>query len=50
MQDDSQFRAACGARFDQQPMMNMAAYVPPYDHTAEFDEKDISENKVLAML
>lgn len=30
-----------------------AAYVPaynPYDHTAEFDPKDISDNKVFAML
>lgn len=25
-------------------------YVDPYDHTADFDVKDISENKVLAML
>ena len=27
-----------------------AAPVNPYDHTAEFDPKDISDNKVLAML
>ena len=27
-----------------------AAPVDPYDHTAEFDPKDISDNKVLAML
>ena len=25
-------------------------YVNPYDHTAEFDAADISENKVLSML
>ena len=33
----------------QQPMGGYA-YTPPYDHTAEFDAKDISDNKVLAML
>lgn len=29
-----------------------AGYIPydPYDHTAEFDPKDISDNKVIAML
>lgn len=35
--------------YRQQPMGGYA-YTPPYDHTAEFDAKDISDNKVLAML
>ncbi len=30
--------------YQQQPMYN------PYDHTAEFDPKDISDNKVISML
>ncbi|MBO4809827.1 MAG: zinc ribbon domain-containing protein [Lachnospiraceae bacterium] len=27
-----------------------APYIQPWDHTAEFDAKDVSDNKVLAML
>lgn len=39
----------------QNPQMNQMGYYPavpvydPYDHTADFDPKDISENKVYAM-
>ena len=32
------------------PMVAPMPYVDPHDHTAEFDPKDISENKVVAML
>lgn len=57
------FCSKCGAQLDDnavfcpscnssvapaQPGMN--AYVDPYDHTAEFDAKDVSNNKVYAML
>ena len=33
-----------------QPQMAYAPVIDPYDHTAEFDAKDISENKVISML
>lgn len=33
----------------QQPYVAPAPVIPPYDHTAEFDAKDISDNKVIAM-
>ena len=50
MQDDSMFCSECGAHFAQQSPPGTYQYVPPYDHTAEFDAQDISKNKVLAML
>lgn len=63
LDDNAIFCTACGTQFgaNQQgavpPQQNavppQAAYVPPYnpyDHTAEFDPKDISDNKVFAML
>ena len=31
-------------------MPSQPNYVPAFDHTAEFDPKDISDNKVFAML
>lgn len=34
----------------QQPQPQYAAAPDPYDHTAEFDAKDISDNKVFAMI
>lgn len=39
----------CGAAFvtNQVPVVSA---VPDYDHTAEFTEKDISDNKVIAMV
>lgn len=37
--------------FTQPPVYpTPAPYIDPYDHTAEFDAADISENKVIAML
>lgn len=40
----------CGANFAM-PQPNMAYQATPeYDHTAEFDAKDISDNKVVAMV
>lgn len=35
--------------YQQQPAYQQPAY-DPYDHTAEFDPKDISDNKVISML
>ena len=34
----------------QQPQYQQAPVAPNYDHTAEFDAKDISDNKVVAMV
>lgn len=61
MNDDLAFCPNCGnpmggpapmpqqqQQWQQQPMPMQ--YVPEFDHTAEFDPKDISDNKVLAML
>ena len=60
MQDDSRFCMACGTPFAQssssQSQAGTYAYpgqtmgYAPYDHTHEFSAKDISENKVIAML
>lgn len=65
MEDGAVFCTNCGARFTdnaQQTAPNGNAapnygaqpqYAPiynPYDHTAEFDKKDISDNKVICML
>lgn len=54
--DDAAFCPFCGTRFAQQAPA--PGYVPPqqvlmiapYDHTREFDPKDISDNKVYAMI
>lgn len=60
--DDAAFCATCGTAFavQAQPQPQVATQVPPtpaytvvpdpYDHTAEFDAKDISDNKVISML
>ena len=60
--DDAMFCPACGASFGQPnagaqqntyqapPQPNYAPAYDPYDHTAEFDAKDVSENKVISML
>ena len=53
--DSAAFCANCGTSFatGAQPQYAPQQYVPvvdPYDHTAEFDAQDISENKVIAML
>lgn len=36
--------------YQMPPQPNYAPVYDPYDHTAEFDAKDISENKVISML
>ncbi len=46
--DGSNFCVECGANIN--PNVKSAAYVDYKDHTSEFDGKDISENKVFAML
>lgn len=62
--DDAVFCTNCGSRFGTTPNENpqgfsnpymgpQPTYAPtydPYDHTAEFEQKDISENKVVSML
>ena len=50
--DDASFCTNCGARFavGTEPAPQPVYYVDPADHTAEFDIKDVSENKVLAMI
>lgn len=59
--DDTVFCTNCGAKFagaEPAAAAPGAAYAPqstypvfdPYDHTAEFDSKDVSENKIFSML
>lgn len=60
MDDNAAFCTKCGTPFAQNQAnpgaqqqtyaQPAAAVVDPYDHTAEFDPKDISDNKVIAML
>lgn len=62
MNDGTAFCKNCGTPVGQPQMvqpqmgMNQGAYQPqqpafdPYNHTAEFSAKDISDNKVMAML
>lgn len=56
LDDGSVFCPNCGVQLGNaqngfnQPPYNYAPRVDPYDHTAEFDAKDISENKVISML
>lgn len=64
LDDDAIFCANCGSRFNVAPsqkynnqqgyhMPPQQAFAPqydPYDHTSEFNLKDISENKVVSML
>ncbi len=58
LDDQAAFCPACGAQFAGQQTQTTAystgqSYIPvidPYDHTAEFDSKDISNNKVISML
>ncbi len=62
VKDDATFCTSCGAQIpqgnaQQVPPSNTAYYPPqaaptyadPYDHTSEFEAKDISDNKVIAM-
>lgn len=54
--DDSAFCPFCGSRFAQQESTNGYAAQPqvimvaPYDHTRDFDAKDISDHKVYCMI
>ena len=57
--DEAVFCNVCGARFaqPQQPPQQQynqqyqpPVYVDPFDHTGEYDARDISENKIFAVL
>lgn len=50
LNDSAAFCTNCGTQFAAQPQPNSTPQYDPYDHTAEFDRKDISDNKVIAML
>lgn len=55
MNGNSYMYGGQNARYGQNPNMNQGyqqyyAPIDPYDHTSEFDAKDISDNKVIAML
>lgn len=63
LDDNVMFCTGCGTQFGvpngaqqtpnnsyHQPYPNYAPAYDPYDHTAEFDPKDISDNKVMSML
>ncbi len=47
--DNVVFCANCGEMFST-TNTNYQQFTPSYDHTAEFDPKDISDNKVIAMM
>ena len=53
LSDETTFCPMCGVQLPvgapQQPPVYQPQYAP-YDHTAEFDPRDISDNKVYAML
>jgi len=48
--DDAAFCAKCGTNLAGVPVIAGNPQANQYDHTAEFDPKDISDNKVFAML
>ncbi len=48
--DEATFCTGCGVQFAPVQAAPVVPAVDPYDHTAEFDAKDISDNKVIAML
>jgi uncharacterized membrane protein len=54
LDDNTSFCTNCGYAFgaeQQQPQPQpQPVNADPFDHTAEFDSKDISDNKVIAML
>ncbi|MBP5662087.1 MAG: zinc ribbon domain-containing protein [Clostridia bacterium] len=56
LDDNAAFCTRCGTAFAQPGQTAQPQYaapapaVDPYDHTDEFDAKDISDNKVFAML
>ncbi len=49
MDDAQNFCTACGAQ-QTAPVYQQPVAADPYDHTAEFDPRDISDNKCFAML
>lgn len=49
MEDQAVFCANCGTNYND-PYTTAAPVIPEWDHTAEFDPKDVSDNKVIAML
>lgn len=49
MEDQAMFCGNCGANYNN-PYATAAPVTPAWDHTAEFDPKDVSDNKVIAML
>lgn len=49
MEDQAVFCANCGTNYNN-PYNTAAPVTPEWDHTAEFDPKDVSDNKVIAML
>lgn len=49
LNDDAAFCTNCGTPFAQS-QYQYAPQPDPYDHTHEFDPKDISDNKVISML
>ncbi len=53
MSDTQSFCTVCGAQQPSPataPVYQSAAPADPFDHTAEFDPRDISDNKCFAML
>lgn len=51
LEDDAIFCKFCGASVNGIPTVQpIYQVVDPFDHTSEFDPRDISENKVVAML
>ncbi|MCR5735744.1 MAG: zinc-ribbon domain-containing protein [Lachnospiraceae bacterium] len=48
--DSNVFCPVCGTNIDNPAQTALVSYKPDWDHTAEFDAKDISDNKVVAML
>ena len=49
--DDAVFCTSCGTSLNgPSPAGSAVATINAWDHTAEFDAKDVSDNKVLAML
>ena len=50
VEENAAFCTQCGYAFGGQPMMMAEPTVDPKDHTAEFDPRDIPDNKVIAML
>ena len=48
-EDNAAFCTTCGYSFNG-AAPGFVPQIDPYDHTAKFDAKDISDNKVIAML